>query len=78
VKPEESSAHEEGERDEEETSIAAAVRRLTRREGKDAVHEGDAENEPEVSRVVLPLNVERRLPEEKPKAEEWKGDKDGP
>ena len=78
MKPEEPGAHEEGKRDEEQASIAASVRCFSHSEGEDAAHEGGAEDEPEVGRVVRPLDVERRLPEEKPKAEKGKGDEDCP
>jgi hypothetical protein len=57
MKSKEASAHEEGERDEEEASIAATMRRIACRERKDAGHESGAEDEPEVGRVVLPLDI---------------------
>jgi hypothetical protein len=78
VKPEEAGTHEEGEGDQEEAGIATAVRRLTHCEGKDAAYEGGGKDEPEVGCVVLPPNVERRLPEKKPKDEKRKGYEYGP
>jgi hypothetical protein len=78
VEPEEAGAHEEGERDKKEASVAVAVGRLARREGEYAVHQRGVEDEPEVSRVVVKPDVERRLPEKETEAEEGKRDKDDP
>ncbi len=72
MKPEEAGAHEEGERDKEEASIAAAMRGLARRKGKDAGHPSGAKDELEVGRVVLPLDIECWLPEKQTEAEKGK------
>ncbi len=64
VKAQEARARAEGERDEDQPSIAAPHGRLVREVGQRHVHGRHGEDQPEVARLVLPLQVELRTRDE--------------
>ena len=70
---EESGAGEEGERDQEDAGVSPAARRLAHEEAEQEAQDGRDEHEPEVSRLVLPDEVEAGYAQE----EEEAGERDG-
>jgi len=68
VQPEEPRRRQEGQRDEEQPRVAALARRVAGRERQRGVDRRRAEHDPEVRRVLLPLEVQPRRREQQPEA----------
>ena len=61
---EEAGAGQEHHRDQEEPLITAPARHLAHDQAERDVHERDPDHQPEVRRMVLPLGVEGREPQQ--------------
>jgi hypothetical protein len=78
VQAEEARTGEEGERDEEEARVGAAGRGLARQGAEGDADDGDAEDEPEVGRVMFPVDVEIGLEQQERQPSERNRDEERP
>lgn len=78
MQAEKAGAGEEGDGDEEESRVGAAGRGLTRQGAKGDADDGDAEDEPEVRRMMLPVDVEIGLEQQKRQPSERNCDEERP
>ncbi len=74
VQAEEAGARDEGERDEEESSVASSARGRADRPAERRGHRGCSEHEPEVRLLVLPADIDRRACEQDREQNERSGD----